>query len=231
MQSRDELIEGHLPLVRAMARRFARPGDDLDDLEQAGAVGLILAVDRFDRSRGCPLEAYAVPSILWEMRRLRRDTRSAVRIPRRVQRDRRLVAVAEREATAAQGRAPTVGDLAARTGLPREEVQRILARDRPRPVAAREDGAPDFRDAADDRLALRAAMGTLGERERRILLLRFDLDLSQEQIGRVLGLSQVHVSRLIAAALARMREALADRPPIAPAPGRSYIGTHGRRRA
>jgi RNA polymerase sigma-B factor len=238
MESRDRLIESQLPLVRALARRMARPGDDVDDLEQAGAIGLIQAVDRFDDTRGCALGTFAAPNIVWEMSRQLGDARVPLRVPRRIREQRRALAVAERELAAARGRAPTRAELAAATGLPRDEVERTLAIDALRmPVALAspegEDadaGGGDFREAAEDRVMVAGALRVLPPRERRILGMRFALDLTQDEIARRVGVSQVQVSRLIRAALARLQEVLGDDRGLArPAPT-PYIAANGRRR-
>jgi RNA polymerase sigma-B factor len=238
-EPREILIEQHLPLVRALARRFARRGEDLDDLVQVGSIGLINAVDRFESSRGCPFEAYAVPCILGEIRRHLRDGCSVIRLPRRTQEQGAALARAERELMARLGRTPSARELAAQVGLPLDEVERAIAAMQvgsPAPLpnarAARDRAvAVDFRDRSDERMAVEAAMRALPERDRRVLRLRFELDLSQEEIARRVGVSQVQVSRLLRAALGRLRAALAgEQPVVATVPARSYSdrnGSHG----
>jgi RNA polymerase sigma-B factor len=218
--ARARLIEQHLPLVRSLARRFAHRGEPLEDLVQVGTIGLIRAVDRFERRRGCPLEAYAAVSIVGEIKRHLRDHASPLRVPRRLQQQGADVRRADRDLAARLGRAPTVGELALACGLPAEEVARtLLATRRGATVAldVREPGEEavgaalacgDFAEAADDRAAVEAALRRLPARDRRLLRLRFFADLSQAEAARELRISQVHVSRLERAALERLRAAL-----------------------
>jgi RNA polymerase sigma-B factor len=211
--SRDRLIEQHLPLVRALARRYVRAGEPLDDLVQAGAIGLINAVDRFDSARGGALEAYAVPSILGEIRRHLRDRCDTVRLPRRVQEQRRALRRADRDLLPRLGRTPSLGELAARAGVPAAEAAVALGAGAPAPLPGDDDPAApldidELGEAIAERLALLAALRGLEERERRIVHLRFYSDLSQAGIARELGLSPVHVSRLLCGALERLRTCL-----------------------
>jgi RNA polymerase sigma-B factor len=206
-RARAELIEAHLPLVRALALRFARGGEPLDDLVQAGAVGLIRAVDRYDADRG-PFEAYAVPSITGEIRRHLRDRCATVRIPRRAFEERARIRRARLELEARTGRAATVAEIARVAGVAPADV--VDALDLPRVEPLEEgDGTPaDPIGELDDRLALAAAFRSLPLRERRILLLAFYGERSQRHIAGDLGMSQIHVSRLLRSALDRLRAAL-----------------------
>ena len=163
-----------MPLVRQLARRYARTGEPLDDLVQAGCVGLIAAVDRWDPGRGRPFEAYAVPTIVGAMRHHLRDRAPALRTPRRA------------------GATPAV----------------MLPLDDDLP------GADDPIAAADDRLALALALRRLPHHERRIVVLALFGDRSHRAIADDLGLSQVHVSRLLRSAIVRLRCALADAPVV-----------------
>jgi RNA polymerase sigma-B factor len=213
---RERLIERHLPLVRRLARRFAYRGVELEDLVQVGSIGLINAVDRFDRSRGCSLVAYAVPSIVGEIKRHLRDAGCVIRLPRRIQEERQEVRRAERELTGLLGRAPTTAEMAVRVGLTFDEVELALASDHARTPFSLVDGeagaaAWDFREASETRVAVDVAFRALSERERRVLERRFFDDLSQEDIASEIGISQVHVSRTIRSALERLREELDDR--------------------
>jgi RNA polymerase sigma-B factor len=168
---RLDRIEAHLPLVRALAVRFARRGEPLDDLVQAGCVGLINAVDRHDPALGA-FEAYAVPTITGEIQRHLRDRGSLLRVPAHV--------VAE-------------------TGRPRLDP------------LGEDDGPPaDPIPAVDERLTLVAALRTLPLHERRILVLWLYGERSQRSIASEAGLSQVHVSRLLRRALARLRDQFDD---------------------
>jgi len=166
--TRREQIESRLPLVRAIARRYATAGEPLEDLVQIGAIGLIKAVDRYDTDRGVALDVYAVPAIAGEIRHHLRDRCEPLRVPRRQRAD----------------------------GV---RVQSVSLDGVAGPVADPMAGAPD-------RIALGTALRTLPPRERRIVLLSFVGDLSQAQIAARVGLSQVHVSRLLRAAMADLRD-------------------------
>jgi RNA polymerase sigma-B factor len=212
--SRSDTIEAHLPLVRSIAQRYVRHGEPLEDLVQVGTVGLIKAVDRFDPSRDVALSALARPSIEGEIRHHLRDAGCGPHVPRT---DRELagrVHDAEAGLTARLHRAPTQAELAQAVGVDEERVARALqAGDAARPVAL-DDDAPDRgtaargADAAEARLLLEAGWEILDERERRLLELRYREDFSQKRIARELGLSQAHVSRLLRAALDRLRHEL-----------------------
>lgn len=171
-EERRRLIEQHLPLVRAIARRFAHRGESFDDLVQVGAVGLIKAVDRFDPGRGVTLGAYAAPTIAGEIRRHLRDRVTLIRIPRG----------AGDEASAA------------RFPLPLE------AAGGSQPDRAAEAGLA----GSEDRALVSCGLRALPLRERRLLELRYYNDLSQRRIADQLGISQVHVSRLLRDSLGRL---------------------------
>lgn len=173
---RARLIEQHLPLVRAIARRFTDRGESFDDLVQVGALGLIKAVDRFDPARGVTLGAYAAPTIAGEIRRHLRDRVTLIRIPRG----------AGDEASAARF---------------------------PLPLESAEGSQPDLTAAAgldesEDRALVASGLRTLPRRERRVLELRYYGDLSQRRIADQLGISQVHVSRLLRHSLGRLEREL-----------------------
>ena len=221
--TRDELIVEHLPLVHALARRYANRGEPLDDLVQVGTVGLIKAVDRFDSSRGSDLAAFAAPTILGEIRRHFRDKAWAVRVPRALQERHALVARAVEDVTPRLGRSPSVAEVAQECGLSEEDVlDAMAAGDAYRPLTLSpplgdEEGTgidpgaadPEF-EHADDRVALRDGLEQLPARERLILLLRFREGLTQSEIAAQIGISQMHVSRLIRRALETLREEVAD---------------------
>jgi RNA polymerase sigma-B factor len=219
--ARARLIEEHLPLVRSVAAAYAHRGESFEDLLQVGTIGLIGAVDAFERQRGCPFDAYAATRIRGEIRRHLRDRAAPVRIPRRVQAQAAVLRRADRDLSARLGRAPRVAELAAACGVPAEEADRALGAGRVRAALPVADGAAateraaagaltctDFSPDADDREQVGWALRGLPARDRRLLRLRFYADLSQAEAGRILGLSQVHVSRLERAALDRLREAL-----------------------
>jgi RNA polymerase sigma-B factor len=230
--AREELIVRHLPLVQALARRYANRGEPLDDLVQVGTVGLIKAVDRFDPSRGTDLAAFAAPTILGEIRRHFRDKAWAVRVPRALQERHALVARTVEEVTGRLGRSPSVAEVAGECGLSEEDVlDAMAAGDAYRPLTLSppvgEDDAtgidpgaadPEF-DHANDRVALRGGLERLPSRERLILLLRFREGLTQSEIAAQVGISQMHVSRLIRRALDALRDEVAEGVWPSPPPG------------
>jgi RNA polymerase sigma-B factor len=223
LAARRRVIEAHVPLVEGLARRFTRRGEPIDDLVQVGCIGLIHAVDRFEPGRGAGFEAYAVPTIVGEIQRHLRDGCSAVRVPRRLQEQRARVRHVATGFTARTGRSPTTRELVHATGLEPDEVVGALVAEAARtPAQLLPDGehetAPVREDpigAVEDRATIAAALGTLDVRERRILALRFYRDLNQREIATEVGLSQVHVSRLMRDALRKLRGALDD---IGPGP-------------
>jgi RNA polymerase sigma-B factor len=221
LAARERVVELYLPLVRALARRYANRGERFEDLVQVGSVGLIQAIDRFDPGRGCDFGAFATPTICGEIQKHLRDRSAAVRVPRRLAELTVRVRSPRERLSACLRRPPTVSELAAETGLAEAEVvealQTELART-PISLSARPEHGEHERamhvDGAfgpsDDRLLLAAGFRTLAERERRILHLRFYGGLSQAEIAGELGLSQIQVSRLIRASLERMRSALGE---------------------
>jgi RNA polymerase sigma-B factor len=213
LTSRNDAIEAHLPLVRSIARRYQRTGEPLEDLVQAGTIGLIKAVDRFDPARDRDLAALARPSIEGEIRHHLRDAAGGPHVPRP---DRELAArvrALTADLTARLHRAPTTAELADAAGADLDRVRRALgAQDAARTVplpdtatAARADT-----DAAEARVLLEAGWDQLDDRERRLLELRYREDRSQSEIARELGLSQAHVSRLLRATLDRLRALVGD---------------------
>jgi RNA polymerase sigma-B factor len=214
LSSREDTIEAHLPLVRSIARRYIHTGEPLEDLIQAGTIGLIKAVDRFDPARDRDLAALARPSIEGEIRHHLRDGAAGPHVSRT---DRELAArlrTLTTELTARLRRAPTLAELAEAAGV--EEVlaaRALAAADATRTVALPSDdaGAPARADteAAEARVLLDAGWDVLDEREQRLLELRYREDRSQSEIARELGLSQAHVSRLLRAALERLRAEVA----------------------
>lgn len=223
--SRAAAIEAHLPLVRSIARRYARHGESYEDLVQAGTIGLIKAVDRFDPARHRDLASLARPSIEGEIRHALRDGGRGAHVPRTDQElARRLEAVAA-ELTARHGRRPSVAELARAARVDeRRAAWALQARDAARPVPladAEPDrgvaGRTDETEAAEARVLLQAGWSLLDDRERRMLELRYHDERSQSEIARELGLSQAHVSRLLRAALERLR-ATVDPDAVAEAP-------------
>jgi RNA polymerase sigma-B factor len=219
---RRTLIETHLPLVRYFARRYTGRGEPLDDLLQAGAIGLVKAVDRFDPGRGLEFSTYAAPTILGEIRRHFRDRTWAVHVHRGLQELAAEVTKCVAELTQELNRAPSVAELSARSGRTQEEVLEAL--DCAAAYSAESLETPTGEDRTlgdglggeDPALAdvdlhesLGPALATLPDRERRILQLRFYGNQTQSQIAAQLGISQMHVSRLLARTLKQLREQLA----------------------
>jgi RNA polymerase sigma-B factor len=223
LAARDELIAGLLPLVRSLARRYAGRGEDMEDLVQAGSVGLIKAVDRFDLSRDVPLVSYVFPTVLGELKRHFRDHAWALSVPRRLKEMNLVLSRHLGELTATLGRSPTIVELAEATDLDPEEV--LEAMEAGRAYTARslsgqgEDEDEPLLDIiatlgdeeqgyeqTEDRAALAVGFRLLDERERRILHLRFFEGLTQTQIAAEIGISQMHVSRLIRKALKQLEE-------------------------
>ncbi|MFF4492280.1 SigB/SigF/SigG family RNA polymerase sigma factor [Streptomyces sp. NPDC001544] len=219
---RDELVTAWLPMAHRIAGRFRDRGESVEDLRQVAALGLVKAIDRFDPERGA-FESYAVPTITGEVKRHFRDRMWALRVPRRVQELRNRVRVARRELTQNPGSPePSVADLAAHTGLTEEEVNTglealesfsTLSLDAE--LSAGDDGysLADTLGATDssfdvvvDRESAKEGLRRLPERERAILYMRFFEDMTQSRIADQLGISQMHVSRLISRSCARIRE-------------------------
>ncbi|MEX2194680.1 MAG: SigB/SigF/SigG family RNA polymerase sigma factor [Thermoleophilaceae bacterium] len=219
--SRDELVARHLPLAIGLARRYRSATESQDDLVQVAALALVKAVDRFDPDRHASLSSYAVPTILGELKRHFRDRSWAVRPPRDLQELALRTVKADAALSRRLGRSPTVAELSAELGVSSEQV--IEARDAARAYSAVpldtpfEDGEegregslgaedPGYRQV-EQRAVLGSLMAQLEPREREILRLRFMDDLTQSEIAERMGLSQMHVSRLIRRSLAALQEA------------------------
>jgi RNA polymerase sigma-B factor len=225
-EARRELIEQHMPLVRALARRYAGRGEPLEDLVQVGSIGLIKAIDRFDVNRGVELTTYAIPTIVGELRRHFRDKSWALHVPRRLKELNLKLSRLMEDLTAQLGRSPTVAELAEAAGVEEEEVIDALESSHAytsRSLSALSDEDSDLDplqwlgaeepayDTAEDRHLLATGLAALDDRERRIVHLRFYEGLTQSQIAREVGISQMHVSRLLRRALEKMREELEAR--------------------
>ena len=221
---RDQLVETHLPLVEYLARRFRNRGELHDDLVQVATIGLIKSVDRFDLERGVEFSTYATPTIVGEIKRHFRDKGWAIRVPRRLQELKLSLTKATSELAQKNGRSPTVAELAAYLELSEEDVLEGLES-----ANAYSTVSLDTPDSGDsDALAVADTLGVIDEslegveyreslkplldqlppREKRILLLRFFANMTQSQIAAELGISQMHVSRLLARTLAHLREGL-----------------------
>ncbi|MGW4322432.1 SigB/SigF/SigG family RNA polymerase sigma factor [Streptomyces sp. NPDC004684] len=226
--ARDELVTAWLPMAHRIAGRFRDRGESIEDLRQVAALGLVKAIDRFDPDRGA-FESYAVPTITGEVKRHFRDRMWALRVPRRVQELRNKVRVARRELTQNPGSPePSVAAVAAHTGLTEDEVNTgmealdsfsTLSLDAEMSTGADGYSLADTLGAADssydvvvDRESAKEGLRRLPERERAILYMRFFEDMTQSRIADRLGISQMHVSRLISRSCARVRdEVLAER--------------------
>jgi RNA polymerase sigma-B factor len=219
---RVRLVEMHLPLVRHFARRYTGRSEPFDDLVQAGSLGLVNAVDRFDPHRGVAFSTFAAPTILGEIRRHFRDRTWAVHVHRSLQVLTGEVDTCRRDMSQQLGRTPSVAELAERMQLPPERIRESLqcgAAYRATSLATAvgsetlgdQLGAEDpGYDMVDIRDVLGSALAQLPERDRRILQLRFYGNLSQAQIAMHIGLSQMHVSRLLNRTLSRLREEMVD---------------------
>ncbi|MDP9397562.1 MAG: RNA polymerase sigma factor SigF [Actinomycetota bacterium] len=222
---RDALVEQHLPLVEHLARRFRNRGEPYDDLVQVATIGLIKSVDRFDPQRGVEFSTYATPTIVGEIKRHFRDKGWAVRVPRRLQELRLSLTSATSELSQRNGRAPTVQELAGHLGLSEEEILEGLESANAYSTLsldAGDQGGDDDSVAVVDTLgvddeglegveyreSLKPMLEQLPAREKRILLLRFFRNMTQSEIAAEVGISQMHVSRLLARTLAQLREGL-----------------------
>ena len=221
---RDELVEMHLALVEYLARRFRNRGEPLDDLVQVATIGLIKSVDRFDLERGVEFSTYATPTIVGEIKRHFRDKGWAIRVPRRLQELKLALAKATSDLSQQNGRAPTVAELAQHLGMSEEDILEGLesanaysavsldapdAGDDDSPAVADSLGTTDEAlEGVEYRESLKPLLEKLPPREKKILLLRFFGNMTQSQIAAELGISQMHVSRLLARTLAQLREGL-----------------------
>ncbi|MFF1354619.1 RNA polymerase sigma factor SigF [Streptomyces sp. NPDC058297] len=220
---RNQLVRMHLPLVEHLARRFRNRGEPLDDLTQVATIGLIKSVDRFDPERGVEFSTYATPTVVGEIKRHFRDKGWAVRVPRRLQELRLALTTATAELSQLHGRSPTVHELAEKLAISEEEVLEglesanaysTLSLDVPdtddeSPAVADTLGSEDEAlEGVEYRESLKPLLEDLPPREKRILLLRFFGNMTQSQIAQEVGISQMHVSRLLARTLAQLREKL-----------------------
>jgi RNA polymerase sigma-B factor len=229
---RERLVAEHLPVAEHIARRFRNRGQPEEDLRQVAAIGLIQAIDRFDPGRGSDFLSFAVPTITGEVRRYFRDTTWSMRVPRRLKELHAAISAKTAQLSQSLGRAPRPSELAEALGLPIEDIQEGLAAasayhsDSLDELVSSTDGVTtsvgdllgedDERlDVVIDRQALFPVLAKLSERERTIVTLRFFGNLTQTQIADRIGLSQMHVSRLLAASIAKLRTAMtqpADEP-------------------
>jgi RNA polymerase sigma-B factor len=225
IEQRDAIIERCLPLADHIARRFEGKGEARDDLLQVARIGLINAVKRFDVEMGSDFASFAVPTIMGELRRHFRDNSWSVKVPRRMKELHLQIGTASAEMSQRLGRAPTASELATELGIDRDEVLDGLmagssykttsidgaagsgSEDRPSLAETLGDVDPGL-EKVEYREALRPLLEELPERERTVLVLRFFESMTQSQIAAKVGISQMHVSRLLAKTLAQLREKL-----------------------
>jgi RNA polymerase sigma-B factor len=226
LQAREQLIEQYMSLVRSLARRYSYRGEQLEDLVQIGAIGLIKAIDRFDLERGVELTTYATPNIIGEIKRHFRDKGWSVRVPRGLQELNVQLSRLVEQLTVQLSRSPTIPELAKAAGVEEEEVLEALESGRAYTSLSLSVGGGGGDDddldpleslgteehqyeVSEDRAVLAPGFRVLDERERKILHLRFFEGLTQSQIAQQVGISQMHVSRLIRRSLEKIREEIA----------------------
>ncbi|MEA2324192.1 MAG: polymerase sigma-B factor [bacterium] len=225
MRARDQLAEEMLPLARALAGRYAGRGEPLDDLVQVACVGIMKAIDGFDVTREVRFSSYATPTVLGEIKRHFRDKTWSVRVPRGLQELQLQVAKARDKLTNELGRSPTVQELAQAISAPFEEVLATIQSSSARRTRSLEEptgedvtladslgGNDPELDRAEMRALLDGAFGVLSDRDREVLRLRFEEDMTQTEIATRIGVSQMQVSRLIRQSLARLRMDIERRP-------------------
>ena len=227
-ECRDALVHLHLPLVEHCARRFRNRGEPYDDLLQVGTIGLLKSIDRFDPDRGVEFSTYATPTIIGEIKRYFRDKGWAIRVPRRLQEMRMMIGAATSELSQSLGRSPTPREIAERIGVTVEDVMEGLESSNAYSTLSldaggdgSDEGGPSMLDAIgeDDaalehveiRESIKPLIEQLPAREKQILLLRFFRGMTQSQIAAEIGVSQMHVSRLLNRTLEQLRESLHGR--------------------
>ena len=225
--ARDGLVTLHLPLVEHCARRFRNRGEPFEDLVQVGTIGLIKSIDRFDLDRGVEFSTYATPTIIGEIKRYFRDKGWAIRVPRRLQELRMQIGSATAELTQSLGRSPTPRELAEAIGCSVEEIVEGIESSNAYSTLsldASDDGSEDggfsmletigIDDEGLEHIEIRESIKPLLEalpvREKRILLLRFFKNRTQTEIAEEIGVSQMHVSRLLSRTLDQLRVSLQD---------------------
>jgi len=221
--AREELVNRHLPLVKSLARRYAGRGEALEDIEQVGAIGLIKAIDRYELSREVALTTYATPNVVGEIKRHFRDKGWAIRVPRALQELNGKMGPTIEALTSRLGRSPSIAEIAAEFETSPEQVLEAMeagsayapvslsagptSEGELDPLETIGDVDEEF-DRTDDRTSLEPALAALPDREQEILRMRFEDGLTQTQIAEQVGISQMHVSRLIRRSLERMRKQL-----------------------
>ena len=222
--AREGLVHLHLPLVEHCARRFRNRGEPFEDLLQVGTIGLLKSIDRFDPERGLEFSTYATPTIIGEIKRYFRDKGWAIKVPRRLQELRMQIGAATAELTQTLGRSPTPRELAATIGCTVEEIVEGIESSNAYSTLSldayedTEDGGGSMLDAlgmedaslehVEIRESLKPLLAALEPREKKILLLRFFRNRTQTQIADEIGVSQMHVSRLLNRTLHQLRTSL-----------------------
>lgn len=227
LRHRERLVEQYIGLVEFLARRFRNRGEPIEDLVQVGTIGLLKAIDRFDLDREVEFSTYATPTVVGELKRHFRDKGWAVRVPRRLQELHLELTKVVGRLSQEVGRSPTVAEIAKAAGASEEQVLEGLEiahaynfTSLDAPIDTEDAGSTSFADhlGSEDehlenleyRASLAPEMAKLPERERHILYLRFFKGLTQSEIADRLGISQMHVSRLLNRTLMRLREALEE---------------------
>src|SRR3954451_9437863 len=223
--ARERLVHLHLPLVEHCARRFRNRGEPFEDLVQVGTIGLLKSIDRFDLERGVEFSTYATPTIIGEIKRYFRDKGWAIRVPRRLQELRMQIGAASADLTQSLGRSPTPRELAERIGCSVEDILEGIESSNAYSTLSldagdsdEDGGAGSMLDAigVDDeniehveiRKSIKPLLDRLDAREKKILLLRFFKNMTQSQIADEIGVSQMHVSRLLSRTLEQLRTSL-----------------------
>jgi RNA polymerase sigma-B factor len=224
--AREELVQRHLPLVRSLARRYAGRGESLEDIEQVGAIGLLKAIDRYDLEREVSLTTYATPNVVGEIKRHFRDKGWAIRVPRGLQELNAKMSSTIERLTVKLERSPSIAEIAVELETTPEQVLEAMEAGSAYSTVSLSSGPggggddDDFDpmesigaedeefERTEQRASLEPALTALPEREREILRMRFEDGLTQTQIAERIGISQMHVSRLIRKSLARMRDQL-----------------------
>ena len=228
MTARERLVEDHLPLVRRLCRRFNHSGEPLEDLIQAGSIGLLKAIEKYNPARGNSFIAFAVPEIVGEIKNYFRDHGWAVKVPRKLQGQKMVVGRTVENLTQELGRGPTIPEIALATGFSEEEVYdtfEVEKRGKPLSLDAEYggDGTGESSSLMDrlasddtefekltDRISLADAGRGLNKREKTVIHLKFYAGLSQTEIAKRLRISQMHVSRLQRNALTKLKQAILE---------------------
>lgn len=218
------LVDMNMDLVRSLAHRFANRGEPFDDLVQVASIGLLKSIDRFDPDRNVKFATYAVPTIVGELKRYFRDRTGTIRLPRGLRERSHVLNSVVQKLSQEQGRSPGIAEISQASGLSEDEVIEVLASSESMAIAsldstATEEGETSLLDIIgdedqalkmlDERLSLAGAVSGLGAREKDLLYLRFIEGRSQTEIARNLGVSQMHVSRLLRRTLKSLRQNLA----------------------